>query len=161
MNDAPQSPPSRLDPEAIPRRDFLGRSALWSTAATLAFAAIGMARLPRAAVVSSPSRKFRVRIPETLPDGEPFLPSGRSVALFRDSQGVWAVSLVCTHRGCIVKAQQRGFECPCHGSRFTSSGVVEKGPAPAPLVWHKVTFEGDECIVDEDARVPAGTKVRA
>ena len=159
MNDAPQSPPSRLDPEAIPRRDFLGRSALWSTAATLAFAAIGMARLPRAAVVSSPSRKFRVRIPETLPDGEPFLPSGRSVALFRDKQGVYAISTTCTHLGCVIKPSSTGFDCPCHGSRFDHVGKVIKGPAPSPLPWRKVTVDGSVCLVDEDATVPSGTKV--
>jgi nitrite reductase/ring-hydroxylating ferredoxin subunit len=145
----------------MPRRDFLGKSAQWSAGAALVFAAVGMARLPRAAVVSSPSRKFRVRLPESLPAGEPFLPPGRSVALFRDAQGVWAVSTVCTHLGCIVKTHAAGFECPCHGSRFTADGVVEKGPAPKALAWHKVVLEGDDCIVDEDSVVPAGTKVSA
>lgn len=152
---------SRLDPEPVPRRDFLGMSAQWSAGAALAFAAIGMARLPRAAVVSSPSRKFRVRLPESLPPGEAFVPPGRSVALFRDAQGVWAVTTVCTHLGCIVKSHAGGFECPCHGSRFAPDGKVQKGPAPAALAWLKVALDGEDCVVDEDSKVPAGTKVSA
>ena len=161
MSHESKPPRSRLDPEPIPRRDFLGLAALWSAASTLVFAAVGLARLPRAAVVSSPSRKFRVRLPESLPAGVPFIPPGRSVAMFRDDHGVWAVSTVCTHLGCIVKSDAKGFECPCHGSRFSADGVVTKGPAPAALAWRKVVIEGDECIVDEDSNVPPGTKALA
>lgn len=153
--------PSRLDPEPVPRRDFLGLAALWSALATLAFAALGMARLPKAAVLASPSRKFRVTLPEALLPGQPFVPPGRSVALYRDADGVYAVSTVCTHLGCIVKSAGDGFECPCHGSRFLADGSVAKGPAPAPLAWHKVTAAGGAYVVDEGATVPAGTKVRA
>jgi cytochrome b6-f complex iron-sulfur subunit len=152
---------SRLEPEAMPRRDFLGLASLWAMAATLVFAAVGMLRLPKAAVLSSPSRKFRVGLPDSLPAGEPFVPPGRSVALFRDPQGVYAVSTVCTHLGCIVRASSQGFECPCHGSRFATDGAVVKGPAPSPLPWRRVSSAGGQWIVDEDSVVPAGTKVTA
>jgi Rieske Fe-S protein len=120
-----------------------------------------MLRLPRAAVVSSPSRKFRVTLPESLAPGVAFSPPGRPVALFRDAEGVWAVSTVCTHLGCIVKSNEAGFECPCHGSRFDALGAVAKGPAPAALPWLAVRLDGDVCIVDQGTAVPAGTKVRA
>jgi Rieske Fe-S protein len=143
------------------RRDLLGLTSLWSMGAALFFALAGMLRLPKAAVVSSPSRKFRVTLPESLAPGAAFTPPGRSVALFRDAEGVWAVSKVCTHLGCIVKETGTGFECPCHGSRFAASGAVEKGPAPKALPWLAVKLEGDACIVDEGTSVPAGTKVRA
>ena len=153
---------SRLEPEPMPRRDFLGLGALWTTAAALLFAGLGALRLPKAAVLSSPSRKFRAKLPESLAPGVAFVPPGRSVALCRDDEGVWAVSQVCTHLGCIVKTDaQGGFECPCHGSRFAPDGSVSKGPAPAPLPWRKVTIAGGVCTVDEDTSVPTGTKVRA
>jgi cytochrome b6-f complex iron-sulfur subunit len=144
----------------MPRRDFLGLAALWSAGLTLLFAAIGSARLPRAAVVPTPSRKFRVRLPEGLPPGEPFLPAGRSVALVRDAGGVYAVSRVCTHLGCIVKPDAKGFSCPCHGSEFAPDGAVLKGPAPKALPWLAVTHVGgDTYLVDEGRVVDAGTKV--
>jgi cytochrome b6-f complex iron-sulfur subunit len=149
---------SRLDPEPIPRRDFLGLASIWAAGSTFVFATIGMLRLPKAAVLSSPSRKYRVTLPENLPEGVPFLPPGRSVAIFRDKQGVHAVSITCTHLGCIIKPSATGFDCPCHGSRFSPDGKVIKGPAPSPLPWRKVTLDGSVCVVDEGASVPVGTK---
>ena len=119
-------------------------------------------RLPRAAVVPSPSRKFRVTLPQGLAPNEPFIPTGKSVALFRDGEGVYAVSTVCTHLGCIVKAEGGVFDCPCHGSRFALDGSVVKGPAPKALPWLSVSaVSGDTFIVDESATVPAGKKVVA
>lgn len=152
---------SRLDPEPIPRRDFLGLSSLGAMCASLIFAGVGIFRLPKAAVLSSPSKKFKVALPESLPAGQGFTPPGRSVALFRDEEGVYAISLVCTHLGCIVKSAPEGFECPCHGSRFAADGAVAKGPAPRALPWLQVSGAGVEYLVDEDATVPPGTKVKA
>jgi cytochrome b6-f complex iron-sulfur subunit len=143
----------------MPRRDLLGLLSLWSMASALVFATLGMLRLPRAAVLPSPSKKFRVTIPETLPAGTAFVPPGRSVAVFRDSAGIHAVSTVCTHLGCIVKPTTAGFECPCHGSRFASDGTVTGGPAPAPLPWLDVTVTGGAVLVDEATPVATGTKV--
>jgi Rieske Fe-S protein len=150
---------SRLDPEPVPRRDFLGMTALLAAASAMLFAAIGMLRLPKAAVLASPSRKFSVAIPDTLAAGEAFIPPGRSVALFRDGEGIYAVSTICTHLGCVVKASAEGFECPCHGSRFAQNGTVTKGPAPRALPWLKVSAGGAGIIVDEGTTVPPGSKV--
>ncbi len=158
----PISPRSRLEPEPVARRDFLGLAALWSAAAALGFAALGALRLPKAAVLPSPSKKFRVQLPESLAPGEAFVPPGRSVALFRDGEGIFAVSTVCTHLGCIVKPTPEGFDCPCHGSRFSADGAVMRGPAPAALPWVAVTpVSAGVVIVDEAATVPPGTKVQA
>lgn len=161
MTTAPKPQRSRLDPEPVPRRDVLGLGSLWSAAAALAFGALGMLRLPKAAVLASPSKKFRVTLPEALPSGQAYVPPGRSVAVFRDTTGVWAVSTVCTHLGCIVKFTPEGFECPCHGSRFAADGSVIKGPAPRALDWLKVSAAGGTLMIDEGAKVPAGTRVTA
>jgi cytochrome b6-f complex iron-sulfur subunit len=150
---------SRLDPEPQPRRDFLGLAALWTTASAFLFATVGMLRLPKAAVLSSPAKTFRVTLPESLAAGQAFEPPGRTVAVYRDQDGVYAISKVCTHLGCIVKVIPEGFECPCHGSHFTASGAVTKGPAPEPLPWLKVTGKGNDYVVDEGETVPVGTKV--
>jgi Rieske Fe-S protein len=152
---------SRLDPEPTPRRDFLGLTALWSALGALAFAAVGMLRLPKAAVVASPSKKFRVDLPKNLSPGEAFEPPGHSVALFQDSDGVYAISTVCTHLGCIVKPTPEGFNCPCHGSKFDDDGAVLSGPAPSALPWLKVEMDGSTVLVDADETVPAGTKAKA
>lgn len=156
------SKPSRLDPEPMPRRDFLGLSALASACAALLFAGLGMLRLPKAAVLPSPSKRFRVQLPESLAEGEPFVPPGRSVALFRRRDAVYAVSTVCTHLGCIVKPTAQGFDCPCHGSRFALDGTVIKGPAPRPLPWLKVSDAGKGVyVVDEGKSVVPDLEILA
>lgn len=150
---------SRLDPEPVPRRDWLGLSSLVATCGALLFGLLGLLKLPKAAVLASPSKKFKVALPEVLPAGEAFVPPGRSVAIFKDSSGVYAVSTICTHLGCVVKTNAEGFECPCHGSRFAANGDVTKGPAPRALPWLKVTISGGTITIDESVVVPQGTKV--
>jgi nitrite reductase/ring-hydroxylating ferredoxin subunit len=161
MTVTPGQARSRLDPEPVPRRDFLGLSSLWAMSAALLFALFGMLRLPKAAVLPSPSKKFRINLPDTLAAGEPYVPPGRQVAIFRDAEGIHAVSTVCTHLGCVVKPNPEGFECPCHGSRFTRDGGVTKGPAPRALPWLQVSSKGGVLIVDEGTAVPAGTRIKA
>ena len=61
---------------------------------------------------------------------------GENVAAFRDEDGrVHAVSAVCTHMGCLLGWNQndRTWDCPCHGSRFSLSGEVIAGPAVQAL----------------------------
>ena len=159
MTTHPQ-PRSRLEPEPAARRDFLGLAAAWSAFTALLLATFGALRLPKAAVLPSPSKKFRVELPEALAPGQPFVPPGRSVAVFRDPDGVYALSTVCTHLGCIVKQSATGFDCPCHGSRFAPDGSVIRGPAPKALPWLAVSVAGGAVIVDEGALVPPGTKVK-
>jgi Rieske Fe-S protein len=61
---------------------------------------------------------------------------GKHVAVYRDLDGsVVKRSAVCTHMGCLVQwnAAEKTWDCPCHGSRFTTSGRVIGGPAETPL----------------------------
>lgn len=159
MTTIPKPPRSRLDPEPLPRRDWLGLGSLWTMAGALFFGLAGMLKLPKAAVLASPSKKLTVSLPETLAPGEAFVPPGRALAVFRDAEGTYAISTICTHLGCVVKPNAEGFECPCHGSRFQRNGEVSKGPAPRPLAWLKVSVKGNAVTVDEGTTVPQGTKV--
>jgi Rieske Fe-S protein len=147
---------SRLDEQPIPRRDMLGTAATWTAGGATLMALLGLARLPKAAVLPSPSKKFEVTLPESLAPGSAYIPEGRTVALIIDAAGeVAAISIVCTHLGCMVKATGRGFECPCHGSRFGPLGELERGPAPSGLPWVSVTRTGPGTyLVDEGQRVP-------
>ena len=160
MSEAQETRRSRLEAEPVGRRDVLGLMSLWAAASAMVFGVFGMLRLPKAAVLSSPSKRFRVTLPETLAEGEAFTPSGRNVAVYRDQQGIYAISRVCTHLGCIVKPTGEGFECPCHGSRYDRDGLVTKGPAPRPLQWLEVKEQGGVLYVDEGASVVTGTKVK-
>jgi Rieske Fe-S protein len=55
------------------------------------------------------------------------------LALLRDSHGIYALSLVCTHLGCTVTVSTAELACPCHGSIFDRQGMVVKGPADKAL----------------------------
>lgn len=58
----------------------------------------------------------------------------KRVALMRNDQGIYALSLVCTHLGCTVVVSEDRLSCPCHGSLFDRRGEVVKGPADRALV---------------------------
>ncbi len=60
------------------------------------------------------------------------------IAILRTGQKIGAVSLECTHLGCLVNAVDGGFFCPCHGSHFGPQGEVYSGPAQEPLPWYEV-----------------------
>jgi len=49
------------------------------------------------------------------------------------------VSAKCTHVGCTIKwnNDEKSWDCPCHGSRFTYEGKVLNGPANVNLKYHK------------------------
>ncbi len=85
----------------------------------------------------------RVRPPQGLsadhvPAGEArVLPDGLGKkGVYREADGtLHAVSLRCTHLGCLLRfnAAERSWDCPCHGSRFDVDGAVLEGPAVRAL----------------------------
>jgi nucleotide-binding universal stress UspA family protein/nitrite reductase/ring-hydroxylating ferredoxin subunit len=61
---------------------------------------------------------------------------GEKLAAFVDDAGeLHLLSARCTHLGCTVgwNPAEHTFDCPCHGSRFSSMGEVVNGPAARPL----------------------------
>lgn len=60
---------------------------------------------------------------------------GRKGVYRHDDGTLRAVSLRCTHLGCLVRwnGAERSWDCPCHGSRFGVDGQVLEGPAVDPL----------------------------
>jgi cytochrome b6-f complex iron-sulfur subunit len=65
------------------------------------------------------------------------------VALMREGDAVYALSLVCTHLGCTVNVTPTELICPCHGSSFDRQGRVLKGPADRQLSRYQVVERGD------------------
>jgi glycine/D-amino acid oxidase-like deaminating enzyme/nitrite reductase/ring-hydroxylating ferredoxin subunit len=62
--------------------------------------------------------------------------NGEQVAAYRDEDGELTLcSAICTHMGCLVdwNSAERTWDCPCHGSRFKTTGAVIAGPAESPL----------------------------
>jgi len=74
--------------------------------------------------------------------GELSVVSGAPTILARDADGLYAMTITCTHEGCDVAPSNDSLVCPCHGSRFDSNGKVLAGPAGSPLVHFSVTLDG-------------------
>ena len=102
----------------------------------------------------------KLGLPADFPDGLKFLPDLR-LFVFRDGNVFHAISAVCTHLGCTVRAEAltqtetltvdgkplrvtHRFACPCHGSRYTGDGTNVAGPAPRPLSWFELSIAPDD-----------------
>jgi Rieske Fe-S protein len=73
------------------------------------------------------------------------------IAVTRTSQAdVAAVSRICTHESCTVNLPASSgatLDCPCHGSRFRTTGQVVNGPAGRPLFSFPARIVGNEVII--------------
>lgn len=76
---------------------------------------------------------------------------GKPAIVLRDREGVTALSLVCTHQGCIVQWREgkQDFYCPCHDGYFDRNGDVVAGPPPMPLEQFQAKIIGDQVVVGE------------
>jgi len=55
-----------------------------------------------------------------------------------------ALTAICTHEQCTVTGfENQTYVCPCHGSRFSTSGSVTNGPASSPLRQFATRFAGN------------------
>ena len=80
----------------------------------------------------------------TVDSGSPLAPVG-AAALVQSGSGVFlvahtgpdtftTVTATCTHETCtIIGFTGQAYVCPCHGSRFSTSGAVQNGPATRAL----------------------------
>jgi len=154
--------PGRLEPEPLPRRDFLGLAGLWAAGIALFGSIVGMARLAKPRVLPEISAQFRVGKPSEFTPGTVKVIKEQNVRVIATAEGVAAVSLVCTHLGCIVAATGDAYACPCHGSKFDGTGAVTGGPAPRGLKWLSISQAADgSLVVDKDVEVPAGQVFQA
>jgi Rieske Fe-S protein len=67
-----------------------------------------------------------------------------TILLVRSSATVvHAVSDICTHAGCGVRYDHvnKILSCPCHGSQYTLTGMVLRGPAFRPLAKYQTQLD--------------------
>ena len=73
----------------------------------------------------------KIKIPSTVPQGISFFDS---VIVSKNKNQVEIFSAKCTHLGCEINKTENGIlVCPCHGSEYSSTGNVIKGPADKHL----------------------------
>ena len=148
------------DKDKISRRKFLGKVALGGAISAGALAVLGALRevIPP---MARENKKFTIGRFYDFPLNSFFLISSHNVFIYRDYEGVRAISAVCTHLGCVLEATEVGFQCPCHGSRFNDRGRVLSGPAPSSLAYFKVDLAPDgQLLVDMSQKVSYDEKLK-
>lgn len=68
------------------------------------------------------------------------------IIIFRTSDSAYmALSKLCTHSQCTITYNHTSGDlpCPCHGSKFNTSGGVINGPAASSLKAYTVTKSGN------------------
>ena len=80
-----------------------------------------------------------------LPENAVYMVRDKKIAVIRFRDNICAISIACTHLGCTLNVSGDTLVCPCHGSVFTLTGEVVKGPAPFNL--KKLRYETDGDII--------------
>ena len=153
---------ARQDPDAR-RRAMISSAALavgWGAFGLGTGIAVGpaFARFMMPNVLEEPDSIVRVgkmqRYLEMDPGNviEDYKPQG--IWMIRDRDRLAALSIICTHLGCIPNwlPNDRKFKCPCHGSGYKPNGINFEGPTPRPLERFHVYVEDGIVIVDKSKK---------
>ena len=142
------------------RRDFMMKAGLGAGIAGLGLQAAASLRSLVPNVSYDAPTTVKIGMPTDFPDGLKFLPDQR-LFVFREGKTFHAISAVCTHLGCTVRAEAMSqpetrdvdgvkmklthrFLCPCHGSKYEGDGKAVAGPAPRPLAWYHLSLSVDD-----------------
>jgi cytochrome b6-f complex iron-sulfur subunit len=162
MSDQPDD--TRESPaDTTTRRDFLGQVGVGACAIAAMGSGIVTLDYMKPKVLFEPPTSFRAGSPVDYPEGTVRFAKEQKAYVIGGPGGVYAVSAICTHLGCITRfvSDERMIACPCHGSRFDLEGNVVHGPAPRSLPWLEVRTEpSGTLIVDTGIVIPQGTVLK-
>jgi cytochrome b6-f complex iron-sulfur subunit len=134
------------------RREFIRRASIWVAASAGIIASLSLLRqfVPR---LTRYQKRFKIGRKNNFPvNTYTYLPD-RQLFVYRDHEGIRAISAVCTHLGCIVEKSEDGFLCPCHGSCYSEEGRVLSGAATRDLPWYALQKDPDGQIVVDLGRL--------
>ena len=144
--------------ENASRRDFLDEIALASLGITGLGSAVVLIRYLSPNALFEPPTRFRAGMPDLYPVNSVTYIPDQQVYIVRSPQGLWALSAICTHLGCIPGYKPKpgsispswpgGYLCPCHGSKYDLAGrVYQNVPAPMNLPVPPYSFKGATTLV--------------
>jgi cytochrome b6-f complex iron-sulfur subunit len=68
-------------------------------------------------------------------------PAGSFLVAHTGQDAFTALTAICTHEGCTITGYESStYTCPCHGSQYSTSGGVVRGPAARSLQSFATTF---------------------
>src|SRR5512135_1083955 len=130
---------------AFDRREFILRVGTGAGIAAIGYQGAASLRSLVPNVSYDAPTTVKLGQPADFPDGLKFLPDER-LFVYREGKTFHAISAVCTHLGCTVRAEAlpqpqtvtaggasmrltHRYLCPCHGSKYTGDGINVAGPA--------------------------------
>ncbi len=152
----------RLENTNTSRRDFLGKAGIIASVTAVGAVIANSFRHVKPRLFPEASSEFSIGLPEEYPAGTTQTIAGRNLLVVSTEKGIAAISMVCTHLGCVVLLDEDGFMCPCHGSKFDDSGKALTGPAPGSLPWFSISQRADgKLAIDSKSNIAAGTFFKA
>ncbi len=145
----------------VNRRDFFNEIAGCALAIAGLGAAVVTVEYSSPNVLFEPPTTFRAGSLDDYPVNSVTFIQDQQVYIVRTEQGLWAMSAVCTHLGCITqwKPESNQIACPCHGSKFQRDGAVQAGPAPRALPRFAVHLAADGALVVDKLEIVKETEV--
>jgi cytochrome b6-f complex iron-sulfur subunit len=98
---------------------------------------------------AAPAAKIDVGTPGDYPSNvvsDKFKKTGK-ILVVRSGDQLYAMSSVCTHKGCAVNVKDGQIKCPCHGTVFSDRGTVTDGPARISLVRYAIALNDKKRII--------------
>ena len=133
------------------RRDFLKTSIKSIAVGTIVLSALDVKKLFADATItsvseteSSAAKVINISEHPELASVGGYIISGNYFIKRTGDTKFMVLSIVCSHKKCDVDYTGDGFECPCHGSTYSSTGKVLEGPAKKNLKSYKATFDADK-----------------
>lgn len=70
------------------------------------------------------------------------------ICLYKKSETAYTALLMeCTHKSCELQPHGEYLICPCHGSEFSNTGVVQNPPAEENLKSFKITIDNEHIYI--------------
>jgi len=145
----------------VNRRDFFNEIAGCALAIAGLGAAVVTVDYSSPNVLFEPPTTFRAGFLDDYPVNSVTYIQDQQVYIVRTEKGLWAMSAVCTHLGCITqwKPESNQIACPCHGSKFARGGNVQAGPAPRPLPHFALRLAADGALVVDKLEILKETEI--
>ncbi len=146
---------------SVNRRDFFNEIAGCALAIAGIGAAVVTVEYSSPNVLFEPPTTFRAGALDDYPVNSVTFIQDQQVYIVRTEIGLWTMSPVCTHLGCITqwKPESNQIACPCHGSKFQREGNVQAGPAPRPLPHFSVRLAADGALVVDKLETVKDTEI--
>ena len=148
-------PRMTVAPTMLPRRTLLQGGVAGALALTIP-ACGGMPSVLNGPVAAGMVSQYAVGSLQIVP--------GVNAFMGRDDTGLYAMSAVCTHQGCILDTLgttwAAGVGCHCHGSQFDGNGAVTHGPAGRPLQHFRVDVDSSTGAITIQGSIPVDASAR-